>query len=69
MFQIKPMKEVDLKTKKYSTKEDCYQMRLYVQAAGLMVNFRALYLKPKRVLNTALHSMHSDVNSENLDRI
>ncbi len=64
---------VDLKAKNYITKEDYFQMQRYLQSAGLevglIVNFRESHLKPKRVLNTKLHSENSDVNSENSDRV
>lgn len=47
---------IDLKAKKFITKEDYYQMLRYLKAAklklGLIVNFRNTYLKPKRVINT-----------------
>lgn len=46
---------LDLKAKKFITKEDYYQMLRYLKAAnmqlGLIVNFRNTYLKPKRVIN------------------
>ncbi len=64
---------VDLKAKNYITKEDYFQMQRYLQSAGLevglIVNFRESHLKPKRVLNTKLHSENSDANSENSDRV
>jgi GxxExxY protein len=63
---------VDLKAKKFITKDDYNQMQRYLQASGLelglIVNFRSTYLKPKRVLNIKAHSEHSDVNSDNSDR-
>ncbi|MDP3996664.1 MAG: GxxExxY protein [bacterium] len=47
---------LDLKAKPFVTKEDFYQMRRYLEAAGynlgLIVNFRNTYLKPIRVINT-----------------
>lgn len=46
---------LDVKAKKFITKEDYYQMLRYLKASklklGLIVNFRNTYLKPKRVLN------------------
>jgi len=46
---------VDLKTKKFITKDDYNQMMKYLQLLGLklglIVNFRSTYLKPKRVIN------------------
>lgn len=46
---------LDAKAKKFITKEDYFQMMRYLEASnfqlGLIINFRATYLKPKRVLN------------------
>ncbi|MFH1187730.1 MAG: GxxExxY protein [bacterium] len=46
---------LDLKTKKFITKEDYFQMQRYLKAAnldlGLIINFRNTYLKPKRIIN------------------
>ncbi len=46
---------IDIKAKKFVTKEDFYQMKRYLRASesrlGLIVNFHNTYLKPKRVLN------------------
>lgn len=71
-FVVKSRVLIDLKAKNYITKEDYFQMQRYLQASGLeiglIINFRESHLKPKRVLNTKLHSEHSDVNSENSDR-
>ncbi len=51
---------VDVKAKKFITKEDYYQMLRYLQAAnkelGLIVNFRSTYLKPQRVINNTYKS-------------
>ncbi len=51
---------IDIKAKKFITKEDYSQMLRYLDAAslrlGLIVNFRSTYLKPKRVLNSKLAS-------------
>ncbi len=46
---------LDAKAKNFITKEDYIQMQRYLKGAdlelGLIVNFRSVYLKPKRVLN------------------
>ena len=46
---------LDLKSKKFITKEDYFQMTRYLKFSkmelGLIVNFRSTYLKPKRVIN------------------
>ena len=46
---------IDFKAKPFITKEDYYQMRRYLELAkkplGMIVNFRQVYLSPKRVLN------------------
>lgn len=46
---------VDLKAKKFITKEDYVQMQRYLNSSriklGMIVNFRSTYLKPKRVIN------------------
>ena len=46
---------LDLKAKRIVTKEDYYQMVRYLQSSGLtlglIVNFRSVYLSPKRVVN------------------
>ncbi|MBI4130722.1 GxxExxY protein [Candidatus Roizmanbacteria bacterium] len=65
---------IDTKAKPFITKEDYRQMQRYLQSAnielGLIVNFRSLYLKPKRILNIKLfHSEHSDGNSDYSDRL
>ena len=63
---------VDFKAKKFVTKEDYIQMHRYLRGAnldlGMIVNFRNTYLKPKRILNND-YSNHSDVNSDNSDRM
>ncbi len=55
---------VDLKAKRFITKDDYNQMQRYLRGAGvelgLIINFRSSYLKPKRILNTSLYSEHSD---------
>jgi len=49
---------IDVKAKKFITKEDYYQILRYLSGAklelGLIVNFRDRHLKPKRVLNSEL---------------
>jgi len=46
---------LEVKAKKFITKEDYYQMLRYLKSAnlhlGLIVNFRNTYLKPKRIVN------------------
>ena len=46
---------LDLKAKKFITKEDYFQMIRYLKFSGLklglIVNFRSSYLKPKRIIN------------------
>lgn len=63
-FLINGQIVVDLKAKKFITKEDYYQMQRYLQCGklelGLIVNFRNVYLKPKRILNTKIYSNNSD---------
>lgn len=63
---------LELKAKKFVTKDDYYQMQRYLQNSGLelgmIVNFRNTYLKPKRVLNTKIYSDNSDENSDHSDR-
>jgi len=49
---------VEFKAKKFLAKEDYYQTKRYLEALGmklgLIVNFRDIYIKPKRIL--ASHS-------------
>ncbi len=65
-FMIEDKIVLDLKAKKFITKDDYVQMQKYLaltgKELGLIVNFRASFIKPKRVLNHKLHSEHSDVN-------
>jgi len=46
---------VDIKAKKFITKEDYVQMQRYLKSAniklGMIINFRSTYLKPKRIIN------------------
>lgn len=55
-FLIENLILLDLKAKNFITKEDYFQMKRYLIAAGLklglIVNFRAAHLKPKRVINS-----------------
>lgn len=54
---------IDLKSKKFITKEDYMQMQRYLQSAdiklGLIINFRETYLKPKRIINYEYDKLHS----------
>jgi GxxExxY protein len=58
---------LDFKAKPYITKEDYYQMQRYLKAAnlelGIIVNFRAYRLSPKRILNSSF-SGHLDNSSD-----
>lgn len=49
---------IDIKAKRFILKEDYFQMQRYLQSSGkelgLIINFRSVYLKPKRVLNLKL---------------
>ncbi|MFH1946860.1 MAG: GxxExxY protein [Candidatus Magasanikbacteria bacterium] len=68
-FLIEDKIIIDLKAKKFITKEDYNQMQRYLQSAdlelGMVINFRNTYLKPKRILNSK-HSgfYNSDSNNE-----
>ncbi len=46
---------IELKAKKFVTKDDYYQLLRYLKSKnfklGLIVNFRNTYLKPKRIAN------------------
>jgi len=46
---------LEIKSKKFTTKDDYFQMIRYLKASklelGLIVNFRSTYIKPKRVIN------------------
>jgi GxxExxY protein len=63
---------LDVKVKKFVTKEDYLQMQRYSNAAGLelglIINFRNTYLKPKRILNFKLKSGSSGCNLDCPDR-
>ena len=57
-FLIEDKIILDVKAKKFITKEDYYQILRYIKNAnlelGLIVNFRNTYLKAKRILNSSL---------------
>ena len=46
---------IDIKAKKFLSKDDYYQMLRYLKSSnlklGLLVNFRNTHLKPKRIIN------------------
>jgi len=54
-FMIADSVVIDLKAKKFVTKEDYYQMKRYLIALnkklGLIINFSDTFIKPKRILN------------------
>jgi len=58
---------VEIKAKKFVTKEDYIQLVRYLEAAdmglGMIVNFRSTYLKPKRIINSKFDSSNSGENS------
>lgn len=66
-FIIEDKIVLELKAKRFVTKEDYFQAQRYLRGSGcelaLVVNFRSSHLKPKRVLNTASYSDHSDAIS------
>jgi len=67
-FLVENLIIIDVKAKKFITKDDYSQMIRYLESAalelGIIVNFQSPYLKPKRVLNAKLkHSDNSGVNS------
>ena len=51
---------IEFKAKNFITREDYRQVQRYLRATGmklaLLVNFRNVYLKPKRVINYSHHS-------------
>ena len=53
-FIIEDTVIVDLKAKKFITKEDYYQMQRYLKILdkqlGLIINFQDTFIKPKRIL-------------------
>ncbi len=64
-FLIENKVVVDIKAKKFITKDDYNQMLKYLYLTnlelGLIINFHSSFLKPKRVLNNK-YSGHSGVN-------
>lgn len=48
---------LEIKTKRFSAREDYYQIRRYLKALdkklGIIVNFRQKYIQPKRILNSS----------------
>ena len=56
-FLIEGKVIVELKAKRLMGREEYYQMRRYLKAAGkklgIIVNFREKYLRPRRVLNSS----------------
>ncbi len=48
---------LEIKTKRFLSKEDYYQIRRYLNALnkklGILVNFRQKYIKPRRILNSS----------------
>lgn len=61
-FIIEDKMIIDFKCKKFITKEDYFQMLRYLDVSdfklGMIVNFRATYIKPKRVVNSKYDSSH-----------
>lgn len=56
---------LEVKAKRFLTREDYYQTRRYLQAMqlklGVLVNFREKYLRPRRILNSSVsHSQFAD---------
>jgi GxxExxY protein len=58
---------LEIKAKKFVTKEDYIQTVRYLEAAGLglalLINFRHTYLKPKRIINSNFDSGNSGADS------
>lgn len=56
-FLIEDVIVLEIKCKRFLTKEDYYQVRRYLQSLnkklGLLVNFRDIRLNPKRILNSS----------------
>jgi len=63
-FLIEDKIVLEIKAKKFITKDDYFQTQRYLQASrielALIVNFRNTYLKPKRILNIKIYSDNSD---------
>ncbi len=61
-FVIEDRLPVDIKAKKFITKEDYYQMLRYLYGLdvklGMIVNFRSTFIKPKRVINDKFDLCH-----------
>ncbi len=57
-FLIENTIVLDAKAKNFITKEDYFQMQRYLRGSnlelGLIVKFRSVHIKPKRVLNSSL---------------
>jgi len=55
-FLIENKIVLELKTKRFLTNEDYYQMKRYLVASnkklGILVNFRRKFITPKRILNS-----------------
>ncbi len=55
-FLIEDLIPVDVKAKKFTTQADYVQMKRYLHATkrklGLVVNFREISIKPKRIINS-----------------
>ncbi len=66
-FIIEEKIVVELKAKPFVVKEDYYQLQRYLEATGyrlgIIINFRKIYLQPKRVLNPA--SINVSVDQHN----
>ena len=49
---------VDIKAKRWITKDDYFQMKRYLASSkkelGIIVNFRSKYINPKRILNSEI---------------
>ena len=69
-FLVEDKVVLELKAKRFITKQDYFQMQRYLQAAdlelGMVVNFHHSFLKPKRVLN---YTKFRNDNSEHQDAI
>lgn len=63
---------LEIKAKKFVTKEDYIQTLRYLEAAkmglALLINFRHTYLKPKRIINSKFDSGNSGENSSHSSR-
>ena len=57
-FLIENKVILEIKSRRIITKEDYYQVRRYLETLklklGIIVNFRNLYLRPKRILNSSI---------------